>query len=74
MVPVDGHCIDATLVTQAQYADFVSAICDDVRGQRAGCDWNSTYRVEVATCVAAPAHPPFDPAATPNAPAVCVDW
>ncbi|MFI5300842.1 MAG: formylglycine-generating enzyme family protein, partial [Polyangiales bacterium] len=74
MVAIDGHCVDATPVTQAQYEGFRGSVGPDPSGQRAGCEWNLTYNLDVDTCGQFDSEPPYNPALYPNRPAVCVDW
>jgi formylglycine-generating enzyme required for sulfatase activity len=42
-VPIDGFCIDATEVSNADYAAFLDARGADTSGQPPFCSWNSTF-------------------------------
>lgn len=57
------YCVDATEVTQSQYAAFLAATTGNTSGQPAVCAGNVTY---ASAC--------FDPIARPNHPVACVDW
>ncbi len=68
MINVGTHCIDSTEVTQAQYAEFLSAKGGDTSGQIPQCAWNSTFAPNPG-CM----HP-YDPVAFPNRPIGGEDW
>jgi len=64
-VTIGTWSIDATEVTNAQYAAFLAAKGTDTSGQRAACSWNTGYRPAVGW----PAPPERC-----NHPVVRVDW
>ncbi len=64
------YCVDATEVTQSAYQAFLTATGNNVTGQDAVCNWNTTYvPSDTGPCADA-----FKPASKPNHPASCVDW
>jgi sulfatase modifying factor 1 len=72
MVDVGGYCIDATEVTEAQYAAFLAADAGFSGAPGQACNWKTDFL---------PANPNggsqvcrWDPATFPNLPVVCVDW
>lgn len=61
------YCVDSTEVTQAQYAAFLTDTAGDTSGQRAACQWNTTFAPAIAAdCT-------FDPTGTPLRPISCID-
>jgi formylglycine-generating enzyme required for sulfatase activity len=71
MVDVGGYCIDATEVTQAQYAGFLSALLADGAARPTlplSCSWKVAFTPSVSGSCR------WDPGVTPNVPVVCVDW
>lgn len=75
MIDVGGYCIDATEVTQAQYAAFLADMHAGYdAGTRPVCSWKSSktsYDVpDKGTGVSCD----FAPDKTPNVAVVCVDW
>jgi formylglycine-generating enzyme required for sulfatase activity len=67
-----AFCIDSTEVTNAQYAEFLTAqIQLNTQGPR--CGWNTTFNPETLS-TNGPTCPPFDPAGRASHPVVCVDW
>jgi formylglycine-generating enzyme required for sulfatase activity len=61
-------CIDATEVTQAQYAKFLIAVGSDAAPQASFCAFNDSY----APTSCGPGI--FDPTTKGDHPVVCVDW
>jgi formylglycine-generating enzyme required for sulfatase activity len=66
------YCIDATEVTQAQYAAFLAAKAGDTGGQASHCAWNSSFQPAASNgdCTASS----FTPSTRPHHPVTCVDW
>lgn len=82
MVSVGTFCVDTTEVTQAQYAEFVSAKGSDTTGQPTKeCDWNTSYQpaffstgTPEANSTGCNIYTPYDPTKRPTFPVSCVDW
>jgi formylglycine-generating enzyme len=68
MIDAGSYCIDATEVTQAQYAAFLADKAGNTSGQPPECSWNTTYSV-AAGCLTG-----FDPSTRGNHPIAGVDW
>ncbi len=66
-----AYRIDSTEVTNAQYAQFISASVDPST-QPADCTWNTSFAPDISNggCTAAIE----DPVKRANYPVVCVDW
>ena len=66
MIDAGSFCIDATEVTQAQYAQFVAATAGDTSGQPPECAWNVAFRP--------PVNCPYDPVGRADLPVQGPDW
>lgn len=69
------YCIDATEVTQSQYAEFVANVGDSLVGRAGECDGNMSWvpiydEEEGSVCN----QYEFTPEQTPDQPMGCVDW
>lgn len=66
------YCIDATEVTQAQYAAFLAATQVTPPTQPAVCSWNTSFAWEAGTakCPAGA----INPASKAGYPMACIDW
>jgi formylglycine-generating enzyme required for sulfatase activity len=64
--------MDATEVTQAQYAAFLSAKGSDTSGQVSTCTGNSSFQPATSGGNCSPST--FSPTTRPNHPVTCVDW
>jgi sulfatase modifying factor 1 len=69
LVRAGDFCIDATEVTNAQYAAFWTARNGDLAGQIAACSWNRSFTPDSSGGARWPA-----PAAQAQRPVVNVDW
>ncbi|MFW5739361.1 MAG: formylglycine-generating enzyme family protein, partial [Myxococcota bacterium] len=67
----DGYCIDATEVTQGQYAAFLQA-GTGTNSQPNYCEWNNNY--QPATSGGDCTSSSFAPSTHPDRPVVCIDW
>jgi len=66
-----SYCIDATEVTQAQYAAFLTAKGGDTSGQASYCSWNTSY--QPATAGGECTTTTYAPSTRPKRPVTCVD-
>jgi sulfatase modifying factor 1 len=69
LVPAAGFCIDATEVSNEQYAVFLGAHGAGTSGQPAACEWNRDFTPDSAGGSLWPA-----PAARARRPVVNIDW
>lgn len=76
VTPGGAFCIDATEVTQSQYAEFVKATNDDTSGQVLPC-YTKSWVPEVQNLPEKPSGCPkgmYDPGVHPDWPMACTSW